>query len=127
MHLYGFADSGQGHGRSSSSGAVCGQGHQAYIRDTSRTNQPHRLHDLPVVDPGVGTYQQLLPRLPHRAGQYRAQAVRCNLVGVQKERAVFGAIELDVFSNLEKPITAKELSEKMNWDKGKQRDRKSVV
>lgn len=29
-----------------------------------------------------------------------------------------GAIELDVFSNLEKPVTAKELAEKMNWDEG---------
>ena len=30
----------------------------------------------------------------------------------------WGAIELEVFSELEKPITAKELSEKKNWDEG---------
>jgi SAM-dependent methyltransferase len=34
------------------------------------------------------------------------------------QQLIQGAIELDVFSNLEKPITAKELSEKMNWDEG---------
>lgn len=32
------------------------------------------------------------------------------------QQLIQGAIELDVFSNLEKPITTKELSKKMNWD-----------
>ena len=34
------------------------------------------------------------------------------------QQLIQGAIELDVFSNLEKPVTTKELSEKMNWDEG---------
>ena len=34
------------------------------------------------------------------------------------QQLIQGAIELDVFSNLEKPITARELSEKMNWNEG---------
>ena len=32
------------------------------------------------------------------------------------QQLIQGAIELDVFSELENPITVKELSEKMNWD-----------
>ena len=32
------------------------------------------------------------------------------------QQLIQGSIELDVFSNLEKPITTKELSKKMNWD-----------
>ena len=32
------------------------------------------------------------------------------------QQLIQGAIELDLFSNLEKPITTKELSKKMNWD-----------
>lgn len=32
------------------------------------------------------------------------------------QQLIQGAIELDVFSNLENPITTKELSKKMNWD-----------
>ena len=32
------------------------------------------------------------------------------------QQLIQGAIELDVFSNLEKPITTKELSKKMSWD-----------
>ena len=59
------------------------------------------------------------------------------------QQLIQGAIELDVFSELENPITVKELSEKMNWDESNtfvsflirtedvtnrvQRDRKSVV
>ncbi len=34
------------------------------------------------------------------------------------QQLIQGAIELDVFSELENPITVKELSEKMNWDEG---------
>ena len=34
------------------------------------------------------------------------------------QQLIQGAIELDVFSNLEKPVTTKELAEKMNWDEG---------
>ena len=34
------------------------------------------------------------------------------------QQLIQGAIELDVFSNLENPITTKELSKKMNWDEG---------
>ena len=34
------------------------------------------------------------------------------------QQLIQGAIELDVFSNLEKPITTKELSKKMNWNEG---------
>ena len=34
------------------------------------------------------------------------------------QQLIQGAIELDVFSNLEKPVTTKELSEKMNWNEG---------
>ena len=34
------------------------------------------------------------------------------------KQLIQGAIELDVFSELENPITVKELSEKMNWDEG---------
>ena len=32
------------------------------------------------------------------------------------QQLIQGAIELDVFSNLENPITTKELSKKMRWD-----------
>jgi len=32
------------------------------------------------------------------------------------QQLIHGAIELDVFSNLENPITTKELSKKMRWD-----------
>ena len=32
------------------------------------------------------------------------------------QQLIYGAIELDVFSNLENPITTKELSKKMSWD-----------
>ena len=34
------------------------------------------------------------------------------------QQLIQGAIELDVFSNLENPITTKELSKKMNWNEG---------
>ena len=34
------------------------------------------------------------------------------------QQLIQGSIELDVFSNLEKPITTKELSKKMNWNEG---------
>ncbi|HHU03033.1 MAG TPA: methyltransferase domain-containing protein [Christensenellaceae bacterium] len=34
------------------------------------------------------------------------------------QQLIQGAIELEVFSELEEPITVKELSEKMNWDEG---------
>ena len=32
------------------------------------------------------------------------------------QQLIQGAIELDVFSKLENPVTAKELSQKMNWN-----------
>ena len=32
------------------------------------------------------------------------------------QQLIHGAIELDVFSNLENPITTKELSKKMRWN-----------
>ena len=34
------------------------------------------------------------------------------------QQLIQSTIELDVFSNLARPITTKELSEKMNWDEG---------
>ena len=37
------------------------------------------------------------------------------------QQLIQGAIELDVFSELENPITVKELSEKMNWDETRRR------